>query len=180
VVLRSHPAFLVLIDQRNCLDQLGLDQAFTGWVGYPTASRKYLTKIGLESMGIEGRNPMKSYKVTNLFTTLWGLVGLWILLGGLFFSLQIGRRVFGGIFFTAATFLIIYLLISGKARRKQEYAAAELIQRGILMLLILTISGVMAYFLGSMRPYLIVHMAGVVVLLSLMGFRLFKAEKKEG
>lgn len=123
---------------------------------------------------------MKYYQPSPSFSVLWGLLGLWILLGGLFFSLSLGGSPFWSIFFAAAILMVLYPLISGKGNRKKEYTAAELIQRGILMMLILCISGIMAYFLDSIRPYVIFHMIGMVVLLGLVGLQLHKAEKEEG
>lgn len=35
---------------------------------------------------------------------IMGLIGLWLVLGGLFFSLSIGKSVFRGIFFGTALF----------------------------------------------------------------------------
>ena len=118
---------------------------------------------------------MKSYKVTDLFITLWGILGLWILLGGLMFSIFAGKSMIGGVFFSVASLIFIYLLISGKSERKLEYTIWELAARGLMIILVLVVSSILLTFIGSIRPYLIVYMGVIIILLLLMVAQLSKS-----
>jgi hypothetical protein len=120
---------------------------------------------------------VKSYKVTKSFSILWGLMGIWILLGGTIFSLFIANNPFWGFLSLTLLVAIIYLLASGRATEKKDYSGLELTQRGILLLAIVAPPSVMAIYLGGARPYLIPYVVGIVILFVLMILELRKAEK---
>lgn len=120
---------------------------------------------------------MKSYRVSKSYTIFWGLTGLWILLGGTIFSLFSTSKLVSGFLFIVGLFVAIYLLVTGRATKKREYSELELTQRGILLLMIIILPSVIAFYRVAARPYLIPFVAVIVILLVLMVLELRKAER---
>ena len=120
---------------------------------------------------------MKIFRVNRMFSTLWGILGLWILLAASLLAFFVVDKPLIGILFMAGITIITFMLVSGRVKQKVDYYLSELMLRGIFVVAVITIPIVVAIISPATRIYLLFFDFGIFVILLLMLIEFSKAER---